>query len=90
MKLYTKEDIKKVISLSRQSYGYDGYKFDEDEIFKELTPIELPSDEEMKVIALNIANTLKDKLDSREEAFYLGGFQTCNQWLKEQILNQNK
>jgi hypothetical protein len=57
---------------------------------KPTTPIELPSDEEMGVIALNIASTLKDGLDSREEAFYLAGFQTCAKWIKELILNQNK
>ena len=74
MKLYTKEDIKKVISLSRQSYGYDGYKFDEDEIFKDLTPIELPSDEEIRM----------------ETQFATNDFYWGAKWMKEQILNQKK
>jgi hypothetical protein len=64
--------------------------WDGENIINDLTPIELPSDEEIGLIALNIASTLKDGLDSREDAFYLAGFQTCANWLKEQILKQNK
>ena len=85
MKLYTEEQVR---GLVMALCDYNILK--EEVAMRKLTPIELPSDEEMGVIALNIASTLKDKLDSREEAFYLGGFQTCNQWLKKQILNQNK
>ena len=89
MKLYTEEQVNQIIDRAYDlELGTDeqmkGY------LMMNITPIELPSDEEMGVIALNIASTLKDKLDSREEAFYLGGFQTCNQWIKKQILNQNK
>jgi hypothetical protein len=44
MKLYTEADLKKVISIYSEEY-----KTSTDEIFKELnlTPIELPSDEEI-------------------------------------------
>ena len=83
-KLYTEEQVKEMIDDAHN--GIDGYY----DIFKKHTPIELPSDEEMGVIALNITSTLKDGLDSREEAFYLAGFQTCAKWMKQQILNQNK
>lgn len=84
MKLYTVEQVKKMIYHGNNMwYGYDA-------IIKRYTPIELPSDDEIGLIALNIASTLKDGLDSREEAFYLAGFQTCAKWMKEQILNQNK
>jgi hypothetical protein len=45
MKLYTEADLKKVISIYSEEY-----KTSTDEILKELniTPIELPSDEEIK------------------------------------------
>ena len=79
MKLYTEEQVRSLLNKMDIIYSLE-----------DLTPIELPSDEEMGVIALNIASTLKDGLDSREEAFYLAGFQTCAKWMKEQILNQNK
>ena len=84
MKLYTEEQVNKIVLKSRET-GLTA-----DFFMLTITPIELPSDEEIGVIALNIANTLKDGLDSREEAFYLAGFQTCAKWMKEQILNQNK
>ena len=79
MKLYTEEQVRSLLNKMDIIYSLE-----------DLTPIELPSDEEIGVIALNIASTLKDGLDSREEAFYLAGFQTCAKWMKEQILNQNK
>lgn len=92
MKLYTEEQVRQAVKsgfkLAMETDG--GLKEGQEECINSLKPIELPSDEEMGVIALNIASTLEDKLDSRQEAFYLGGFLTCNQWLKEQILNQNK
>ena len=56
---------------------------------KALGPIELPSDEEIGVIALNVANTLEHKLNSQEEAFFLAGFQTCAKWVIEQIKQQD-
>ncbi len=85
MKLYTEEQVLKIIQKSVRDKPETYY-----EVLQHYTPIELPSDDEIGVIALNIASTLKDGLDSREEAFYLAGFQTCAKWMKEQILNQNK
>ena len=93
MKLYTEEQVKDAF-IKGILKGMAGSTLSTYELFEmyisELTPIELPSDEEIEVIALNIISNLKDKLESREEAFYLGGFQTCINWMKEQILNQNK
>jgi hypothetical protein len=85
MKLYTEEQVKNF--LKERTFIREETI---DAMCDTLTPIELPSDEQVGVIALNIADTLKDSLDSREEAFYLAGFKTCAKWLKEQILNQNK
>ena len=79
MKLYTEEQVRSLLNKMDIIYSLE-----------DLTPIELPSDEQVGVIALNIADTLKDSLDSREEAFYLAGFKTCAKWMKEQMLKQNK
>ena len=80
MKLYTEEDIKQVINLSRESYGYDGYKFDENEIFKELTPIEMPSDEDLE-------KAQKEQRLTMEE---MCRFEEGVEWMIKQINNQNK
>lgn len=57
MKLYTEADLKKVISIYSEEY-----KTSTDEILKELnlTPIELPSDEEIvnKALEAEWSNTL--------------------------------
>ncbi len=87
MKLYTEEQVRKAMQESRYAFSTEkGY----DEILDSLTPIELPSDEDAAIAALKIAETLGDKLNAIQEAFYLAGFTTCNQWLNKQILNQNK
>ena len=80
MKLYTEEDIKQVINLSRESYGYDGYKFDENEIFKELTPIEMPSDEDLE-------KAQKEQRLTMEE---MCRFEEGVEWVIKRINNQNK
>jgi hypothetical protein len=53
MKLYTEEDLKKVISIYSEEY-----KTSTDEILKELnlTPIELPTDEEIIEIYNDLVN----------------------------------
>ena len=79
MKLYTEEQVKFIYN----SYGFnldqDGcHIIDEDKYFEdkinELTPIELPSDEQIRVHTQFATND-----------FYWGA-----KWMKEQILNQNK
>lgn len=47
MKLYTEEDLLKAIQLGR---NYGGWVTTEPEILKQLTPIELPSDEEIEKV----------------------------------------
>lgn len=52
MKLYTEEQVKRAIELARESdsdyFVLDFYNGTTDEIVGELTPIELPSDEEIE------------------------------------------
>ncbi len=60
MKLYTEEQVRKAIELSRDTHqegrAYmerDEYDYSMDEVFDLLTPIELPSDEEISIEASN-------------------------------------
>tara|TARA_R110002126_G_scaffold214988_3_gene361163 strand:+ start:1550 stop:1765 length:216 start_codon:yes stop_codon:yes gene_type:complete len=71
MKLYTEEELLKAIQLGR---NYGGWVTTEPEILKQLTPIELKSDEEIRMQTQFATND-----------FYWGA-----KWMKEQILNQNK
>ena len=47
MKLYTEEELLKAIQYGRDYY--DGWVMTEPEILKLITPIELPSDEEIEI-----------------------------------------
>ena len=73
MKLYTEEQVKKAISIAE--YG----DYECEQIIDELTPIELPSDEEVE----NIVKEFK-------LITYRNGFRECAKWMKDQILNQDK
>ncbi len=73
MKLYTEEQVKKAISIAE--YG----DYECEQIIDELTPIELPKDED---IEKNI-----EKLFYGEKKYY---FKAGIEWTKQHILNQNK
>ena len=79
MKLYTEEELLKAIQLGR---NYGGWVTTEPEILKQLTPIELPSDEEIEQEAYY-------KVSDPTENPY-ASFKSGAKWIKEQILNQNK
>lgn len=84
MKLYTEEQVRKAIDMARdRDMEYTKYG-----IFDELTPIELPSDEEIEKESHN--HYIKGQLyiepaSDTEYAFKKGAI-----WIKEQILNKNK
>jgi hypothetical protein len=67
MKLYTEEQVRSLLNKMDIIYSLE-----------DLTPIELPSDEEI------------DELLERKSSVNLLGFITGVKWMKEQILNQNK
>jgi len=55
MKLYTEEQVRNAIELARDTHQEglpyletDEYDYSVDEVIKQLTPIELPSDEEIR------------------------------------------
>jgi hypothetical protein len=72
MKLYTEADLKKVISIYSEEY-----KTSTDEILKELnlTPIELPSDEE---------------IDYAETQMPMNTFELGAKWMRNKIQGGNK
>jgi len=76
MKLYTEADLKKVISIYSEEY-----KTSTDEILKELnlTPLELPSDEDIKKI-MELDGMEFDEFDPYDVS-YLGGAT----WMRNKI-----
>jgi len=78
MKLYTEEQVNQIIDRAYDlELGTDeqmtGY------LMMNITPIELPSDEEIK-------NISKGEYYDEEQRGFISGAS----WIKEQILNQNK
>lgn len=73
MKLYTEEEIKRVFKFFQHSDSAITV------YLNELTPIELPSDEEIEIMS----NQFKFELN-KESSFYGA------KWMKEQILKQHK
>ena len=76
MKLYTEEQVRQMLSIYMANVllDVDGKMPTVDEILTYRTPIELPSDEEIRMQTQFATND-----------FYWGV-----KWMKEQILNQNK
>ena len=68
MKLYTEEQVRSLLNKMDIIYSLE-----------DLTPIELPSDEE-------IENISKGEYYDEEQRGFISGAK----WMKEQILNQNK
>ena len=81
VKLYTEEQVIMAMHLTNT------YKENYNQVLEQLIPIELPTDEEIN----EKANSLQDEKDGAlynegiNEGFYLGV-----EYMKEQILNQNK
>ena len=83
MKLYTESEVRKAIELSRDTHqegrAYmerDEYDYSMDEVFDLLTPIELPSDEEIQ----------KESLKSDFEYTFRNGAK----WMRDKIQGGNK
>ncbi len=90
MKLYTEEQVKSAFRIGlRENYidEQDAENFANKGI-KYLTPIELPSDEEIES-GMNQRLFLSDK-HLQFNAGTKAGFKLGAKWMKEQILNQNK
>ena len=84
MKLYTEEQVLKAMNdYANTSSDLDNVMDVEMAIIEQLTPIELPSDEEIEKEAFQVPYNNTDKF--YDESFIKGA-----KWMKEQILNQNK
>ena len=79
MKLYTEEQVKEAYNKGRTDWINE---IENDDILSNLTPIELPSDEEINEMSIKI---FVHSIPDYEEGFIDGA-----KWMKEQILNQNK
>ena len=77
MKLYTEEQVRQAYNLGFVD-GYDVEEKCENSAISLLTPIELPSDDEIE----------EDMKGQSGE--YACGWEDAFKWMKEQILNQNK
>ena len=78
MKLYTEEQVSKIIFKTKQWSNLSN-----DYLIATVTPIELPSDEEIDKQGFQVP------YDGTNE-FYDKSFIKGAKWMKEQILNQNK
>jgi hypothetical protein len=82
MKLYTEEQVDKMLSRARMHKQDDTEMFTNEYLLSQETPIELPSDEEItKEVKLIEPYATND---------YCDGFSDGINWYNKQILNQNK
>ena len=83
MKLYTEEQVMQAYNAGIDDGNWD--KYIKDIVALKLTPIELPSDEE-------IEKALPDGFPHSDgyDAGKICGFEDGAKWMKEQILNQKK
>jgi hypothetical protein len=84
MKLYTEEQVDKMLSRARLHKQDDTEMFTNEYLLSQETPIELPSDEEIE------NNAYTDRRVDDWEHDQQVGFEQGAKWMKEQILNQNK
>jgi hypothetical protein len=79
MKLYTEEQVRKLLDKMDVIYSLE-----------ELTPIELPSDEEIKSYS-NRYSTIHEDVSDKLGKYLVSAIHIDGaNWMKEQILNQNK
>ena len=90
MKLYTEEQVENIIALCylRQ---FKNIPINVEDVQKQFTPIELPSDEDIENIMISkyphsVGVGVGHLIKSDERI----GFEEGAKWMKEQILNQNK
>ena len=85
MKLYTEEQIRNAIADAWDN----SFKVDATKILNQLTPIELPSDEEIEKECNKLPFEKHVDCGMYNDA-QIDGFELGAKWIKEQILNQNK
>ena len=92
MKLYTEEQLRQAFIDGMKFIAVHPLKYEQDanEYMSSLTPIELPSDEEIEDYAKEFV--LSHDFSALTNPNHLANrcFQLGAKWMKEQILNQNK
>ena len=90
MKLYTEEQVDKMLSRARLHKQDDTEMFTNEYLLSQETPIELPSNEEIEDYAKEFV--LSHDFSALTNPNHLANrcFQLGAKWMKEQILNQNK
>ncbi len=83
MKLYTEKQVRKAIAYARSVNATTYENPTIERVLNSLTPIELPSDEEIRV-------KYKDFISHYISHYGKESFFDGAKWMKEQILNQNK
>jgi hypothetical protein len=84
MKLYTEEQVDKMLSRARMHKQDDTEMFTNEYLLSEETPIELPSDEEIKKYIESTPYYGTCTYEFKE------GNEDGIKWMKKQILNKNK
>ena len=83
MKLYTEEQVDKMLSRARMHKQDDTEMFTNEYLLSQETPIELPSDEEIEEASPYVPSNPKIDYLSHQKGFDKGA-----KWLKEQILGK--
>ena len=84
MKLYTEEQVKKAIEMSRSSYNFFSTPFiyGEHEVIQQLTPIELPSDEEISVESMDLFGKNSTSIN---DILQYKAFKRGAKWMRDKI-----
>ena len=84
MKYYSEEQMKEAIRMARSSYNLftTPFMYEHDEVLEKLTPIQLPSDEEIEA-------SLHPE-DNPEQELYNDGWEDGIKWLRDKIQGGNK
>ena len=88
MKLYTELQVREAIS--KADVHYNIHPNDIENAINLLTPIELPSDEEIKEYSDRYSTIHEDVSDKLGKYLVSASHIDGANWMKEQILNQNK
>jgi hypothetical protein len=94
MKLYTEEQVKKAIEMSRSSYNFftTPFIYNEHEVIRQLKSIELPSDEEIKKMRkayIEHINTIVHA-DLERDGYLNVAFHQGAKWMRNKIQGGNK
>ena len=90
MKLYTEEQVRHAIKMARSSYNIfiTPFMYHQDEVIEHLTPIELPSDEEVEQYLQSFPYT-KHLDDGQYNDGKIVGAELAIQWMRDKIQGGN-